>query len=265
MTNHNAMIGKVAAITATAVLLSISTLAHPDDREILPGMVVVPDAKLALMRGKYVASTQQVVYFGVDIQSNWETPNGALLNAGAAVSVNLSNSTPTVSFTPTATVVFNDNGTVLTDTSERNVTSDGIDNISGVTQSVQSTGDFNSTGNLTRIHFLSEIPEGPDGVINSDIFESANGMSASSALDDNAVVVRLEVDGQGAAQQSIRGAIDGATGQGVYQTIVVLGDHHRISNQLDMDVVLGNESEQFIQQQSLGAAIGHLRGLTPGQ
>ena len=47
--------------------------------------------------------------------------------------------------------------------------------------------------------------------------------------------------------------------------IVVLGDRHRISNQLDMSVVVRNESEQFALQQGLGAAIGNLRGLAQNQ
>ncbi len=260
---------KTIVATVSVALLLMSSLAFSNDTEILPGMVVVSDPKLAKMRGKYVASTSQVVYFGVQMQSNWETPNGALLNAGATVAVNMTNSTPTVTFQPTASIVVNDNGTELTDTSGRSATSSGIDNISGVTQSIQSSGDFNSTSNLTRINFLSEIPleDALNGDINSASFEyDSNGttMSGHSTLDDNSAVVHLEVDGQGVAEQSIRGSIQGATGKGVYQTIVTLGDRHRITNQLEMDVVLRSESEQFVQQQGLGSAIGNLRGLIPG-
>ncbi len=255
---------KFLLVASIFPLMITSLAAHSSDREIVPGMEVVPDPTLAKMRGKYVASTSQVVYFGVQMQSNWEAPNGALLNAGATVSVNLTTPAPTVSFTPTASIEVNDTGVELTDTENRTVTSSGIDNISGVTQSVQSAGDFNSTKNLTRINLLSEIPDDPAGVISSDLIETSNGMSASSTLDDNSVVVQLEVAGQGVAEQSIRGAIEGATGKGAYQTIVVLGDRHSISNQLDMNVVVGSESEQFVLQQGLGTAIGNLRGLTPG-
>jgi len=251
-------------IAAAAVaMMSLSTLAHSAEREVLPGMVVVPDPSLAKMRGKYVASTSQVVYFGVQMQSNWEAPNGALLNAGATFSVNMTNSSPAVSFTPTASIEVNDTGVALTDTTGRTVSSSGIDNISGVTQSVQNTGDFNSTTNLTRINFLSEVPNDTEAIISSDLIQSSNGMTASSSHDENAVVVHLEVDGQGVAEQSIRGAIAGATGQGAYQTIKVLGDRHRIANQLEMNVVVGSESEQFVRQQGLGTALGNLRGLTP--
>lgn len=255
---------KLVSVTAVLAMMSISSMAHADEREILPGMVIVPEPTLAKMRGKYVASSSQVVYFGVQMQSNWDAPNGALLNAGASVSVNLTTPTPTVSFTPTASIEVNDTGNELTDTTGRTVTSSGLDNVSGVTQSVQSAGDFNSTTNLTRINFLSEIPDDSSGVIGSNLIESSDGMSASSTLDDNSVVVQLEMADQGVAVQSIKGAIDGASGKGAYQTIVVLGDRHSISNQLEMNVVLGNESEQFIRQQGLGTAIGNLRGLTPG-
>lgn len=254
----------VKAIVATVfAMLVISSPAYSGDREILPGMVVVPDPKLAKMRGKYVSSTSQVVYFGVQMQSNWETPNGALLNAGAAFSVNFTTATPTVSFVPNASIEVNDNGTEPVDTTGRTVTSDGIANISGVTQSTQSAGDFNSTENLTRITFLSEIPPGEAMNISLDPV-TVNGMTASSTLDETSAVVRLEVDGQGVAEQSIRGAVQGANGTGVYQTIVTLGDRHRITNQLEMDVVLQSESEQFVQQQGLGSAINNLRGLIPG-
>jgi len=237
--------------------------------EVVPGMVVVPDPKLAVMRGKYVASTNQVVYFGVQMQTNWETPNGVLLNAGAAVQVNMTNSTPEVKFYPTASVVPAENDVEYTDTSGRTASSDGVNNISGITQSIQTAGDFNSTKNVTRINFLDEVPvdDALNGDLSSAAFEYTNSgvvMSGHSTLDENSAVVHLEVDGQGVAEQSIRGSVEGANGKGVYQTITVLGDHHQITNQLNMDVVVREESAQVVQQKSMGSAIGTLRGLTPG-
>lgn len=255
---------KIVVATTAWVLLSLSMQANSEETEVIPGMVVVPDSRLAMMRGKYASSTKQVVYFGVQMQSNWETPNGASLNAGATFSVNFTTATPTVSFVPNASIVVNPNGTELVDTTGRTVTSSGIANISGVTQSTQSAGDFNSTENLAKITFLSEIPPGEAMNISLDPVTN-NGMTASSTLNDNSAVVHLEVDGQGLAEQSIRGTVQGAAGKGVYQTIVTLGDRHRVTNQLEMDVVLRNESEQFVQQQGLGSAISNLRGLTPGR
>lgn len=251
-----------AALFVLAILLAPS-ITQAEDYEVVPGMVVVPDQRLATMHGKYVASTTQVLYFGVQMQSNWAVPNGSMLSAGANVSVNLTQATPTVSFVPTVNVVANDNGYVLTDTSQRTITNDGIDNVSGVTQSIQSTGDYNSTENLTRVTYLSEIPEN-EAVIGSIDPISVDGMTASSRLDDNSATVSLEVDGQGVAQQTIRGSTPGSTGKGTFQTIVVLGDHHTISNQLDMGVVMGNASESALLQQGVGSAIGTLRGLAPG-
>lgn len=267
MRNYNS-IGPGMTLAVAASLISMSSMAHANDHEVVPGMVVVPDPALAVMRGKYVASTTQVVYFGVQMQSNWTTPDGSMLSAGANVTVNLTNTTPSVTFYPTANLVTADpvNGDTLIDTTGRTITSSGVDNISGVTQSVQLAGDYNSTKNLTRVNILSEVPvdEALDNGIDSASFEYNNDgviMSGYSALEDNSAVVHLEVDGQGVAEQSIRGTVPGANGKGVYQTIVVLGDRHRISNQLDMSVVVRNESEQFALQQGLGAAIGNLRGL----
>lgn len=253
----------VVGVVGVVAMLLASPVANSKGLEVAPGMVVVSDPALAVMRGKYVASTTQVVYFGVQMQSNWGVPNGSMLSAGANVSVNLTTTTPSVSFHPTVNIVEDDNGYVLTDTTNRTITSSGINNISGVTQSTQSAGDYNSTENLAKITFLSEIPA-DEAVIESIDPITVNGMTASSTLDDNSAVVHLEVEGQGVAEQSIRGTVQGATGKGVYQTIGVLGDRHRISNQLDMNVVVRNVSESSVLQQGLGSAIGNLRGLTPG-
>ncbi len=257
-----------ASVISFTVMLVLSSASYGVDREVVPGMSVVSDPALAKMRGKYVASNSQVIYFGVQMQSNWDAPNGALLSAGAAMSVNFTTVTPTVSFVPTVSVVIGDNGGELADTTNRNVSNDGINNVSGITQSVQTAGDFNSTDNLARINFLSEVPAEEalnGGPIFASFDEVQNGvaMSGYSSLEDNAAVVHLEMDGQGVVEQSIRGTVDGVTGRGVYQTIMLLGDRHQISNQLEMNVVVGEESAQFLQQQGMGAAIGTLRGLNP--
>lgn len=259
---------QLVTAAAAVVMISMSSMAHADDSEVAPGMRVVPDPALAVMRGKYVASTRQVVYFGVQMQSNWDVPNGTMLNAGANFTVNLTTSTPEVSFTPTAGYVPGGTAYEPTDTTGRTITSSGVANVSGVTQTVQLTGDYNSTKNVARITFLSDVPvdDALAGDITSASFEYNDGgvpMSGYSALDDNAAVVHLQVEGQGVTEQSIRGAILDSAGKGVSQTIVALGDRHRISNQLELGVVVRDASEQAVLQQNLGAAIGNLRGLTP--
>lgn len=266
--NTHSSSGKIAAFGFGVAMLSMTSIVHASDLEIAPGLVLVPDPTLAVMRGKFVASTTQVVYFGVQMQSNWATPDGSMLNAGANISVNLSTSTPNVSFHPTVNFVAAENGDQFTDTSARTVTNAGVDNVSGITQSVQTTGDYNHLGNLAKLNFLSEIPtdEGPANGTNTASFEYNNGavsMSGESTLDDNSVLVHLQIDGQGVAEQSIRGTIQDSTGKGVYQTIMALGDRQQITNQMDMNVVVRNASETAVLQQGMGASINNLRGLTP--
>lgn len=258
-----------ASLLSALAVMSISSTVTADEREVLPGMTVVSDPALAVMRGKYVASNTQVLYFGVQMQSNWEAPNGALLNAGATMNVNFSNATPTVTFVPTASFAIDDTAETLVDTSNRTVTNAGINNISGITQSVQTAGDFNSTDNLARINFLSEVPaeDALNGDLTSASFDTVhNGvaMSGHSSLDNNSAVVHLEMDGQGVVEQSIRGTVQGATGRGASQSIVLLGDRHRVSNLLEMDVVVAPGAPQLAQQQGMAKAISHLRGLVPG-
>jgi len=268
---NNKDISSTAVPALTLVtMLSFASSSYAGNSTTMQSVSAVPDSMLAEMRGKYVASATQVVYFGVMMQSNWQTPDGSLLSAGANVVVDLSNSAPSVSFIPTANVALSGNGDAsqFVDTSGREATSSGLGNVSGITQSVQVAGDYNATHNLVRVNFLSGVPL--DEALTTDLTRaSANasigdvGLSGYSAIDDNSVTVHLEVDGQGVAEQSIRGTVFGASGKGVSQSIVALGDRQQIMNQLDMNVVVRQDSATKVLRQGLGSALGSLRGIAP--
>lgn len=248
--------------TAAAGLLSAAP-GEPGERPIAPGVVKIADDTLGDARGRYLSTSSEVLYFGVRMASRWLTPDGYQLDGGAALAVDLSASpaNPKVSFRPSAGIVAIDTGTPRepTDTGNRGIDAGGAGNISGLAQSLHLAGDRNQAENLARIYLIRDVPE-TDGVIEDSRGVALNGMRVSAGLNaGHEAVVRLEVDGQGVVQQLIRGQVDGATGQGIRQSVELLGDYHRTANQLELSAVLRARPPTL--QNGIGPAIDSLRGL----
>lgn len=268
MKNLIGLKGGVLTAAISAALVATPLAASGVGEEVLPGMHVVPDGTLAEMRGKYVSSTSKVVYFGVQLSSNWSSQSGALLSAGGSLALDVSSPTPTYSFSSSSSVnpAAADDSVTATDTSNRTISSQGVENVSGITQSIQVAGDDNVLENVTQVSLLDDIPkvEMSGNTGNSEASGSATdgtAFTAGSYLDENGMRVKLAVDGQGESEQTIRSYLQGVGGNGVIQSIRMLGDRQRVSNRMNLDVVMQQETREFMMQQGVGAAINNLRGL----
>lgn len=270
MKSHNKVkVGIIATLCTTA----LPSLAYSDNYliEMMPGIYSVPDSILSSMRGKYVSSTNHVVYFGVQMTSNWSAPDGTVMNAGSNFAIDISSPTPKLSFHPSVSLVSIGGGLQPEDDSKRTLDDSGVNNVSGVTQSIQTAGDTNVLENVVRLRMLDDIPDidvaGSGYSDKSEELNYSNGsvaLSATSTLNNDAVGVKLVMQGQGESEQTIRGFIQGAaSGKGAFQRISVVGDNHVIVNSMEMGVVMQRESANFITQKDLGSAINHLRGINP--
>lgn len=227
------------------------------------GVKVIPDPELALMRGRFMTGNGLVLYFGVEMLSNWVSPDGRVLSGGALLAFDFSSGSPMVTFTPTVSIVQGAASGVLVDTSGRVVDSSGLDNASGLVQSTQIAGDGNYASNTTEVQVLASMPTNTITGGNSPNASITDGdASVSASLDANQVTLRLNMSGQGSSQQRIRGSAVG-TGS-VWQTIRITGDGHWISNQLRLTLVRPNQSFSLPLRLSVAQSMGLLNGLNKG-
>ncbi len=227
------------------------------------GIKPIPDPELAMMRGRFMTGNGIVLYFGVEMLSNWVSPDGRVLSGGALLAFDFSSGSPMVTFTPTVSIVQGTASGVLVDTSGRVVDSSGLDNVSGLVQSTQIAGDGNYASNTTEVQVLSSMPANTiSGARSPNASVTDGDASVSASLDANQVTLRLNMSGQGSSQQRIRGSAVG-TGS-VWQTIRITGDGHWISNQLRLTLVQPNQSFSLPLKLSVARSIGLLNGLNKG-
>lgn len=239
-------------------------LAAPGDGSVGNGISLLTNPEMAQIRGKYVVDTHRVLYFGVEMASRWQTAQGQQLSGGARLGLDFSGGgTPTVSFTPTVSIVSSGRTPTRAAPTDRHIEPGGIDNVTGLGQTIQVAGDFNQASNTLGIRMLDSMPESRDSGTEavSRTMTDNTGATASSGLDERGVMVTLSIAGQGVVQQSIRGAVIGGTGRGAHQSIRTLGDAHTISNRMQLSILMkpGNESTNL--SRILGVSLSGLRGL----
>ena len=147
------------AIILTATALAVMTIA-PITGATLPDIsafrnaVEISDLELGIQRGRYVGRGQ-IVYFGVEMNTEWRTASGESYRAGLNLSVdrhqgrfrpviNIVHRTE-VGKPPVATVAAS--SPVAAPAPAAPITSGGLDTVKGVGQVVQVTGDTNSVRN----------------------------------------------------------------------------------------------------------------------
>lgn len=230
---------------ALAGILFIAPTARaglPPGVEVFNDMQEVSDADLGHMRGKF-ASNNQVLYFGVEMASQWQTPNGSLVTAGANLDIDFRNqngNTPSVHYVPTVTITQQGQTIQSSQNGSANVVSGGggLANVNGVSQSIQVAGKDNGIRNdismqvdVTSTQGGGSIPGAIQGQAGTVSTTGGDGTVASVTLSNNSIGLNVTVPGQGQILQQIRN-------QGVFQAARIGGDANLIHNQITMHIGL---------------------------
>lgn len=239
---------KIALALAGVLFFSpMARAALPQGLEVFNNMQEVSDGDLGDMRGKF-ASDNQVLYFGVEMVSQWQTPAGNLVTAGANLNIDFQGSggTPTVQYVPTVSIV--QQGVSSAQTGNTNGVSGGagLANISGVSQSIQVAGQSNTIKNGIDMQ-VEATSAMPGGSINSAMQGQSGSLSASAddgtvatvTLANNSVGINVTVPGQGQVLQQIRN-------QGIFQAAKIGGDLNQIHNAITMHIGLNSASASDI-------------------
>ncbi len=257
----------IAPWTPAALLLALlgaaPTLAAdaPDAAQGRPGkgLSEIPDPELNLMRGRYTVNGNAVAWFGVTMVTQWQAGNQSAQSA-LTLGMNFSHggSTPKVSFTPSVTVTAAD--APLPVTPGRSVDSAGLQNVAGLTQSVQVAGDNNVASNSTQLNVREGTAPATPEQSAPEASAQQGGVSAVAQQDGNSANVKLDIQGVGQVQQWIR---NGSVGQ----SIAISSDGQSVRNRMQIDLVRQTLASSGSLNQNVAQAMSLVRGVGrgPGQ
>lgn len=233
--------GAVAlAVIATTGLWASTTQAAVSDFSGFDSGRQLSDAELAQMRGRFV-DNGQIMFFGVQMSSEWRTSAGEQLMAGATLHGDLSGATPTATFEPHLTVGSADslsasmsggNGAIVRD--------DGTGNARGVVQSIQAGGNFNSAANDLQIDVLDAAGHAVPGTGGSDPSIQRRLSSSGAQIGVNygaeGMKIGMQVPGMGSVTQAV------VPGRGLRQSIQLTSDLQQVRNLTRLQLYMGGNN-----------------------
>lgn len=231
-------------ILALAGIITFAPIANAElmpDVDVFNNMQEVSDSELGHMRGKF-ASNNQVLYFGVEMVSQWLTATGNLVTAGANLNIDFSGNAPTVQYAPTVSIELQgQNITTQNDNTNTVSGGGGLANVSGVSQTIQVAGQSNHINNGIDMQVELTSTAQAGGLISSALEGQAGSVSATASdgtvatvtLANNSIGVNVNVPGQGQVLQQIRN-------QGMFQSARIGGDLNTIHNAITMHIGLNS-------------------------
>lgn len=234
----------VAALAGALATLPLARAALPPDLNVFDHAAVLADDELGHMRGKFVTAGQ-VMYFGVEMVTQWLASSGQMITASGVLQINLAGSTPQVSFVPTITVEQRaaasgsaGQGSAVA------VGGGGLQDVTGVVQNIQVAGTSNGITNTIGINVRnasgpSAVQPSSSGVLSAST-TTASGSVASVGLGGNGMSVAVAVPDQGRAMQQIRQV--GMGGGQVLQSVQLGGDVNQIHNRINLNVQMNSAS-----------------------
>jgi len=239
-------VGGVAVGIACGLLLYSGSIAAAN-----PAIVALSDPELAEMRGRYVTSSQ-VMYFGVEMVSQWQTGTGAM-SAGLTVGIDRSRQLPAVTFQPTVSIQGEPS---IERTGDHHVAGGSQSESRGVRQQIQVAGTDNRAINA----FDVRIDPGARARAGGE-----DSYRVEVGRDGAVVAAGLTGDGHGAGVSMRLGhsqVFQGFRTGSATQLIQLAGNHQVVNNQLRLMVGIDpsamNARERL--QRQVGQALASLRG-----
>ncbi|MBA2777866.1 hypothetical protein [Billgrantia kenyensis] len=215
---------------------------------------------LAGIRGRFV-SGNKVMLFGMRMTTEWSSGYQDFSSdyrdfeayASVDLQVDLSRSSPVVTFTPNLTVRDNreqrpsGSGTAIVDA--------GTGNARGVVQVVQAAGDDNSVVNdfqldINNGYSIGTAPDHGPRELSTD-----SGAVLSIHGNSGGLGMRISVPGQGEVSQGV------VSGKGLHQAVRLEGSRQEVINRTEMHVQLNQQQARSISAGGLRRAVESAKGL----
>lgn len=248
------------SLASSAFMLQPAMAAMPDTH-IFNHKVEISDEVLAGMRGRFV-SPGAILYFGVEMVTQWQTADGSLQTAGITLSVD-AQYRPTITFVTQKTAPSS--GAVLqASSSNGNVTiSGGLGTVSGIAQSIQIGGDSNTIRNDLNMDITLNASASSASVSQDTALFSAgttvipgDGSTTTFTLSGNSMTMMVDVEGQGQVLQQLQGSGNA----GFLQSAQIGGDMNLIHNTITINAGLSGAGG--ISAPGIQGSLGSLRGIS---
>ncbi|HEY8353919.1 MAG TPA: hypothetical protein VIK69_02760 [Methylophilaceae bacterium] len=217
---------------------SMANAAMPSGLEVFEALEEIPDGELQHMRGKFV-SNNQVLYFGVEMVSRWQTEMGTTVIAGASLDIDFragGNAQPVVSYVPTVSIVQQVDAQGQENATSHVYGGAGLANVSGVSQSIQVAGRSNHVLNDISMQVMLAPADGGGSAAAAAgthggmaMARADDGTIATVRLGSNSLDLGIAVPGQGEVLQQIRS-------QGMFQSARIGGDLNQVHNVITMHI-----------------------------
>ncbi len=222
------------------------------------GAIEVSDSQLAEMRGRYVLP-DRIIHFGVTMSSLWQNAAGQTSGANVVFQVN-ENSQPSLYVTNLETEMAGSSvGNGVNEGLGQVIGGAGLGEVSGISQSVRSAGDFNEGLNDLQIVIThgAQTQTPVDGVApwESNVSHTSQGAAGEVMISTVGGGLKMQIDAgsQGMAMQQI------AAGS-IIQQAVFTGDSNSLRNQTTLNVALRDVS---VRQNFVNCTLEQLRALQP--
>ena len=259
----------VSALVGTSLLISSLAQADaPTPFQVLKGLPQVSDSELAHMRGRYI-TPNQVVYFGVQMETRWQTKDGRIIGAwadfGLPMPGNGSNAGPTLNVRACIDAQCSSTGNGSQSSGGGQfvfslpASAGGLNTASGVVQSIQVAANRNTVNNSIQLDVTTMGSNTGTGGFLLD----GDGANASQS-DNNGTVVAASVGKGGLGvsatlpgqQQIVQYINDG----NVMQSTFVNTDMNMIQNTIHLNIGVQNAGAG-IGTANVGAALQTLNGI----
>ena len=220
----------LAAVSITVAPARAGAERHHDFDSLLPTAAPISDAELDQMRGRFVTAGQ-VMYFGIEMISEWTSAAGDNVTAGLNLAMDFSTQQPQVSYRPTIHVLNNDSADPFANPNgAASINNQGLTGNTGLGQIIQVTGDSNSIRNGFTLSINTGgrlVTEGPDAQPTS-----VEGLTGEVYAETGALGLRINMPGHGEVRQ-----IMGSTG--IQQSAAVWGHANQIRSQINLHMDFG--------------------------
>jgi len=198
--------------------------------------------------------------------THWQASTGELVIATANLGVNFTDPEPQIGFVPSITVQQNDEAASPASTQNTSVATGGagLDNVTGVVQSIQVAGVSNGITNTIGLTVESSSTPTTSNLPSISGSQSLsettpNGTTASVGLSNNQMDVTVTVPDQGRAIQHIRST---TTGGQIQQSVQVGGNLNQIGNRINLNVKL-NPLPSNVSSGAINSVLSSIRLLAP--
>jgi hypothetical protein len=262
---------KIVASTATFAVALVSAPAANARATLQSGLersgTAVEDAALADMRGKFIAPGN-ISYFGIEMQSAWQRPDGVTTAATLVLNVDFAHATPG-SPNVQLLVGWNRDGDSQMDVSEFGpaaagtyvtvpMSAGGLGSVQGAVQSQQIAGSDNHVGNAMSIAIMpGSVPptantSGLTAVTSGENHQFSNGDTLQLVAGGNQAGIVIQSGGE-----QVRQMVDGSIGQAA-QNVLVNSSGNDVRN--SMAISIGTTQLDQAKQVSIQSNLEALKG-----